>query len=64
MVGLGKGLRKQGFCLDWMLSESGSNSMVGLFVGTIVTLVLSMLRPNYEVALFYFMSSWSQSNLV
>lgn len=38
--------------------------MVGLFVGAIVTLVLSMLRPNYEVALFYFISPWSQSNLV
>lgn len=46
------------------MSESGSDSMVGLFVGAIVTLALSMLRTNYEVALFYFISSWSQSNLV
>lgn len=36
--------------LAWMLSESEGNSMIGYFVGG--SLILSVIRQKYEVALF------------
>lgn len=51
---LGESLRKQEFHLDWMLSESEDNSMIGHFVGGTVTVFLFVLKPNYEVVLFHF----------
>lgn len=54
MDDLGEGLRKQRFALDYMLSEGGGNSMTEYFVGGTVTLLLSVIRQNYEVGLFCF----------
>jgi len=53
---LWEGLRKR-FGLDWVLSECGSNSMVGYFRGGIVILLLSILIQGYEEALLYIILS-------
>lgn len=39
--------------LDWMLSENGDSSLIGYLVGISVTLLLPMLKQNYEVVLFF-----------